>query len=101
MRNKEMMIALLKEMAEDSEGRILIFEADERFHQAELLEDAGLARWRHKAVLRITNRGYELHNALDQDPSNPGKFLTWLSQGVSIVSAVKKIVELTSKATET
>lgn len=74
MRDKEMMIALLTEMAEDSEGRILIFEADERFHQAELLEDAGLARWKHKAVLRITNRGYELHNALDQIRPTWGSF---------------------------
>ena len=105
MRDTELMIALLKEMAEDSYGHVMLIKTlgmgestQSRLHHAELLADEGLADWRSDSMLRITNHGYEFLAAIEQDKSYREKFADWLDRGASVASATAKIVELAGKA---
>ena len=105
MRDPEMMIALLREMAENSYGEVMFSktygmseEAQHRLHQGELLADEGLAEWRSESMLRITNRGYEFLAAISQDNAYPLQFAEWLDRGTSVANAAAKIIELAGKA---
>ena len=105
MRDPELMIGLLREMAEDPYGQVMFRkflgmsdEAQHRLHQGELLADEGLAEWRSESMLRITNRGYEFLAAIGQDNAYQAKFAEWLDRGASVASAAAKIIELAGKA---
>ena len=76
MRNVDLMIELLEEMSKSPDGQILLVRTFgmsdqdlERFHQAELLNDAGLAFRISDSAIRITNSGYDFLNAINQDRS--------------------------------
>lgn len=104
MRDAELMITLLKEMASDSYGHVMITETlgmgeDKlhRIHQLELLADAGLADWRSDSMARITNSGYDLIAAIDQANSIKRKFLNWLALGWSLAKAAAEAIELAGR----
>lgn len=70
MRDENLMLALLREMAESDEG-ITIFGGSfggKRQHNAQLLVDQGSAEWigPSKTILRITNDGYDRLNIYNQ-----------------------------------
>ncbi len=106
MRDPDMMLSLLREMANDPLGRIeasMTFDMDEaeqrRVHHVELLIDAGYAEWTargHEA--RITNAGYDFLNAVSQDETYREKFVDYFNRGMSFVEAASKIVDLVGKA---
>ena len=105
MRDPELMIRLLKEMANDSYGHVMITKTlgmgeDKlhRIHQIELLVDAGLAEWRSDSMVRITNSGYDFIGAIGQDKSYKQKFEGWLDRGLSLANAAAKVIELAGKA---
>ena len=104
MKAPELMISLLKEMAESPDGSILLLETqgmDEvdrrRLHNGELLADAALAVWKDDSILRITDQGYEFLKAVEKDKSIPAKFAESLRQGAPVASAVARIIELVTK----
>lgn len=104
MRDPELMIALLKEMAADSYGHVMVTKAYgmgedglHRFHQVELLVDAGLAEWRSDSMARITNSGYDLIAAIAQANSVKQKFLNWLTVGWSLAKAATEAIKLADK----
>ena len=100
MRDPDMMIAILSEMKDQPDGRLLIgppvFAMSEhtrkRRHHVELLDDAGLACWESKAIVRITNEGYDFMNALQQGPSYRKIFMDAIGKGKTIVDAVNAVV---------
>ena len=47
---------------------------------------------------RITDAGYDLLNAIDQDETNRSKLNRWLADGMKLADAVSKVVDLVSKA---
>lgn len=106
MRDPDLMLSLLREMANDSLGRIdasMTFDMDEdeqrRVHHVELLVDAGHAEWMGSQVARITNAGYDFLNAVSQDETYRKKFVDYFNRGMPFVEAASKIVDLVGKAT--
>ena len=104
MKDPELMISMLKEMAGDSYGHLMITKTQgmsedkqHRIHQAELLADAGLADWRSNSMLRITNSGYELIAAIDQANTIKQQFLNWIALGWSLAKAAAAAIELADK----
>ena len=104
MKDPELMISMLKEMAGDSYGHVMITKKlgmsegkQHRIHQAELLTDAGLADWRSDSMLRITNSGYELISAIDQANTIEQQFLNWIALGWSLAKAAAAAIELADK----
>ena len=66
MKDINVMLELLKKMREAPIGAIIIRQslgmdtsAQNEYHQAELLTDLGLAKWKSDSMIRITNRGYD------------------------------------------
>lgn len=107
MRDPNLMLALLKEMAEaeDESGSIIVplftagsdKETARRRHHAELLTDEGLALWDSDPIVRITNRGYDFLNAIDQGPRYRKRFVELIQGGTKIATAVKTVIELVEK----
>lgn len=104
MRDPELMIGLLKEMAEDSYGHVMITKTlgmseDKlhRIHQLELLVDAGLAEWRSDSMARIMNSGYDLIAAVDQARSIRKRFLNWIALGWPLAKAAAEAIELAGR----
>ena len=105
MRDPDIMLSLLREMAKDPLGRIeasMTFDMDEdeqrRFHHIELLIDAGHAEWTARGQeARITNAGYDFLNAVSQDETYREKFVDYFNRGMSFVEAASKIVDLVGK----
>lgn len=106
MRDPELMISLLQEMAKDAYGRVHIGrptygaseEDQHRTHQAELLVDAGLADGEidSRGVVRITNYGHDFLAAIQQSEDNKQKFLNWAAVG-ALADAASKVIELAKK----
>ena len=79
MRDPEIMLSLLKEMAGDDSGWIVAaahfgMSVDEQrhHHHVELLIDAGHAEWKDpKGVARITNAGYDFIDAVEKQGKSP------------------------------
>ena len=66
MKDINVMLDLLKKMSETPIGAIPIRQslgmdtgAQNEYHQAELLTDLGLAKWKSESMIRITSRGYD------------------------------------------
>ena len=66
MKDINVMLELLKKMSEAPIGAIIIRQslgmdasAQNEYHQAELLTDLGLAKWKSESMIRITNLGYD------------------------------------------
>ena len=105
MRDPELMLSLLREMAGDDYGRISMpatfgmAAAEQRQrHHLELLIDAGHAEWtsHQKSIARITNAGYDFVNAVDQGEPYLRKFLERFNAGVRYAKAAKEVVDLLS-----
>ena len=108
MRDPEVMLSLLREMADDDNGRIVVAahmgmsEDDQRRrHHAELLIDAGHAQWKDpKGVARITNAGYDFIDAVEKQERVHRKFLALCKAGIPYLTAAKAALEEVLKMTE-
>ena len=99
MRNPELLLQLLREMAAQPDGRIpmaFTIDGDERVHHMLLLKDAGHASWRGDTNPRITNAGYDFIEAYDKNPQAKQRFLDLWSKAVPYARAAKEAVELIS-----
>ena len=67
----------------------------ERFHNGELLVDAGLATWTSESAMRITNDGYDFLNAFRQDPQKyKAKAEELFSRGKSLLHVARDIISI-------
>ena len=100
MRDIDEMIDLLDDMASDPGGLILLIRSlgmspseQKRLHNADLLEDAGLATWVSDSGIRITNDGYDFLNAVKRDrPTYTDRAKKLLEQGKSLLSVASNII---------
>jgi len=87
MRDTELLIDLLRRMASDEAGRIMIRKvygrSQKERHHAELLTDAGHADWVSEQTLRITTHGYDFLNAIDNQPKALDGFIESFEKGVT------------------
>ena len=102
MRDADLMIELLCEMADEVDGRVLapLTSSDPRrlrHHQVEILADAGYAEWAGESVARITNAGYDFLNAVSQGDEHKSHLKQWLARGMSLLEAGSKIVDSVGK----
>ena len=74
MRDIDLMVTLLEDMADKPDGQLLLVKhlgmserEREQHHNAELLGDAGLATWKSDSTVRITNDGYDFLSAVRRD----------------------------------
>ena len=102
MRDPELLIALLKEMAQKPDGRIRLVvhlgmsesERKRKFH-VELLTDAGLVEWFDtRKYPRITNAGFDFIEAIDKKKGAWEKFIETLDTGAPLLNAVSTVVGL-------
>lgn len=102
MRNADLMIELLEQMSSAPSGQILLIRPAgmsdqelDRYHHAELLDDAGLAIWKSDSEIRITNLGYDFLSAVNQDRRNYiAKCKEFLGEGTPLLNAVNAIIAL-------
>ena len=102
MRDVELMIRSLEEMADQSGGLILVprtlsmSEAQQmKLHNIDLLTDAGLAVWMTDSGVRISNDGYDFLNAVSQDRQRyVDRAKELLDQGKSLFAVVANIVSV-------
>ena len=102
MRNIDLMIELLEEMSNCAGGQILLVrplgmsdQDFERYHQAELLGDAGLAVWKSDSAIRITNSGYDFLNAINQDcPQYLATCKELLGKGKALLNVANHIISI-------
>lgn len=102
MRDPEILIELLKAMANKETGSIPIlggFRLDPNTrHHADLLVDAGHAEWNEsKNMLRITIDGYDFLNAIDKQPNAMERFSSLLTNGSPYVDAALSAVDVAKK----
>ena len=101
MRNPELMIELLEVLSKEPDGSMLVVRhlsmSDselERAHHVELLCDAGLAHQKSESSFRITNAGYDLLGAINQDrPITFLKFKKFLQEGIELAEAVRRVID--------
>lgn len=102
VRDPELMIEILEEIAEKPEGYILEVATlgmsptqSAKLHHLRLLADAGLVHQMNDHAHRITNDGYDFLGALEQDrPKYTEVFKNLLDQGKSLLNASNQIVTL-------
>ena len=102
VRDPELMIEILEEIAERPEGYILEVATlgmspaqSAKLHHLRLLADAGLVDQMNDHAHRITNDGYDFLGAVKQDrPKYTKIFKNLLDQGKSLLSASNQIVTL-------
>ena len=102
MRDMELMLELLDEMDKDAGGSIMLVqtlgmskEKRHRRHQADLLDDAGLATWESDSMIRITHDGYDFLRAINQDrPAYIAKCKELFSHGKTLVEVAAAIVTI-------
>ena len=104
MRDTDLMLALLREMADQPDGRVaatVAMGASEdcrrRHHHVEILVDARYAEWAGEGMARITNAGYDFLNAVSQDDEQKSRFRQLLAQGMSLLEAGSRIVDSVGK----
>ena len=104
MRDMELMLELLEEMDKDAGGSIMLVqtlgmseEKRHRRHQADLLDDAGLAVWESDSMIRITNHGYDFLGAVNQDrPTYVARCKELLVQGKTLAEVAAAIITIVS-----
>ena len=110
MRDPELMLSLLEEMSRSDEGTITLIKPGDgyagpehrRHHHADLLVDAGHAKWvgDARSVARITNAGYDFLNAAS-NPKNGEqartKFVDLFNDGATYARAAQAAVEFVAK----
>ena len=103
------MLALLEEMRTRPDGQRITVpgryglseEKQEERQHARLLVDAGLAEWTSpkEAILRITNDGHTLMEALERGPQWREKLFGLLKGGMMLAQAVETVLKLASSGT--
>lgn len=103
MRDPELLLTLLRQMAEDQYGRfnhvrtLGMSEAEQRVdHHLELLRDAGHVEWIEGKFPRITNAGYDLIEAVDKNPKIMDAFMDTMKRGVPYIQAAAAALKLLS-----
>lgn len=103
MRDPELLVALLREMAQETDGRIktinvhLGMSDNEKKRQlhVELLADAGLVEWFEvRKYPRITNAGFDLIEAIDKKKGAWERFKEILETGAPLMIAVNSVADL-------
>lgn len=102
MRNSELLIDLLRQMAEEPDGTIIfpltMGMSDQdlaKHHHLELLADSGHAERKSAGDLfRITNDGYDFLNAVENNEPAKSKFLELSSKGMPYLAAVTQVLAL-------
>ena len=103
MRDPELLLNLLKEMAEKPNGRITTIRVYmgmsptelARKHHVELLADAGLVEWFDTNTFpRITNAGYDFIEAINKKKGARKRFLEVLETGAPLLNAVGAVAAL-------
>ena len=102
MRDVELMVKSLEEMANQSRGLILVPRTlgmskahQMKLHNIDLLTDVGLAVWVSDSGVRITNDGYDFLNAVNQDRSKYVALVKdFLDQGKTLLGAVSNVVSI-------
>ena len=96
MRDPKLMMSLLREMASDNYGRMMMpasigmsAEEQRRRHHLELLIDAGRVEWTgpQKSMTRVTNAGYDFINAVNQGEEFLHRFLELIDKGIRVGQA--------------
>ena len=102
MRDPELLVSLLREMAEQPDGRIRAIvhlsmsesERKRKFH-IELLTDVGLVEWYDiNKFPRITNAGFDFIEAIDKKKGAWEKFIEVLDTGAPLLNAVSAVADL-------
>ena len=107
MRDPDLMLSLLEEIANEPSGRIWVnlrhygSDAGRISHHFDLLVDAGHAAWVDRSNLRITNDGYDFLNAIRQDKKYREMFTELFNRGVNYLNAANQVVEFVSKVSPT
>ena len=103
MRDPEIILDLLREMANAVDGRlnfVMTAGMDDEgltvMHHLELLRDAGHVEWEQRRLPRITNDGYDFIEAVDKNETIKQRFLKLFNEGRPYLSAVKAALELFS-----
>ena len=101
MRDPDLMLNLLREMAESASGRMLVVQhfgmsddEQKRVHHIEILSDAGHVDWISDSMVRVTNDGYDFLNAVEQRPDLKATFIERLEQGIPYIRVAIEIVKL-------
>ena len=102
MRDPELLITLLREMADRPDGRIVMAvtlgmseEEQRRKLHIELLADAGLVEWYDtKKFPRITSAGFDFIEAINKRKGARERFLEVLDTGAPLLSAVSAVASL-------
>ena len=94
MRDPDLLLMLLRDMAADSYGRMLVtkpYGMDEEqqkiVHHIELLRDAGHVEQVSDSMVRITNDGYDFISAVDKNNKAMTVFVEACKRGVPYVKA--------------
>lgn len=95
MRDPDLLLELLLEMAKQPDGRTTIVETlgmgeEERriIHHMELLADSGHVEWHRPKFPRITNAGYDFIEAVTKNPSIKTVFVEKLKGGLPYLPSV-------------
>lgn len=98
MRDIDLMLRLLREMSSEPMGRTNALQTmgmsdddQSRFHNIEILIDAGHVERVSESRVRITNDGYDFLNAIDKNISLRAKLDELLQKGKPFVDAVRMI----------
>ena len=102
MRDPELILELLRDMANVPNGTVtmpLYYGASEQErkirHHVDLLTDAGHAEWigEHRDVVRITNEGYDILNAIEQNEELKNRFIDRFKRGMPYIPNTLDIVK--------
>lgn len=103
MRDPDLLLSLLREMAATEYGRISVVQGigmsnkqQRRVHHVELLADAGLVEWLPPKLPRITNDGYDFIEVVDKNKSSMDKFLELIEKGWPLAQAVLGAIQAVS-----
>ena len=107
MRDPDLMLNLLREMAHDPGGQMMAVRTmgmsnsqRAEYHHLELLVDAGHAQWTgsKQNMARITNDGYDFLNAVEHGKGTKDRFVELFNNGVPYVKAALEALKLTQSA---
>ena len=101
MRDPEMMVSILRKMADSPAGEMILrltlgMSEEQRVHNhhVELLLDAGLAAEKSASMVIITNDGYDFLNALENNLQALPAFVNMIHGGKTLLEAVNAIFSM-------
>lgn len=107
MRDPELLISILEEMAQQPDGRLKMAvtlgrneEMQRRIFHIELLRDAKLVEWGNvKGFPRITNQGCDFIEAIRKKKGAKEKVFEMLDKGESLLNTAKVIIDVVGSLT--